>query len=72
MGDSSGRKQKRPSGMRRCPTCRGAGRIPGVVKTTNMGSGMGSGFGWCPECDGQGWTPADDRQAFASTQDDDE
>lgn len=25
-----------------------------------MGSGMGSGPGWCPECDGQGWIDRDD------------
>ena len=39
----------------RCPKCRGNGRLPGMVKTTGMGKGMGSAFGPCPACDGTGY-----------------
>ncbi|TWD82822.1 pimeloyl-ACP methyl ester carboxylesterase [Kribbella amoyensis] len=45
---------------RRCPECRGAARLPGLVKTTNMGSGMGSSFGPCPSCDGLGYLTDDE------------
>lgn len=39
----------------RCKRCRGTGQVPGVKKTTKMGKGMGSQYGTCPECDGEGW-----------------
>lgn len=29
--------------------------LPGIVKVTGMGKGMGSDFGDCPTCDGMGW-----------------
>jgi hypothetical protein len=47
--------------VRRCPECRGRKRIPGLVKTTNRGSGMGSTSGPCPTCDGLGLIPDTDR-----------
>lgn len=37
----------------RCAECRGSGQVPGVVK--QRGTGMGSTFGTCPECDGLGY-----------------
>ena len=40
---------------RRCPECRGRKLLPGMIKTTEMGSGMGSKFGPCPTCDGLGY-----------------
>ena len=40
---------------RRCPECRGRGQLPGMIKTTGKGSGMGSAFGPCPTCDGVGY-----------------
>jgi DnaJ-class molecular chaperone len=60
IGDVSVRKPQRPSkaerrGKHRCETCGGTGRIPGVVKTTGRGKGMGSTPGACPDCDGMGW-----------------
>lgn len=39
----------------RCRACRGRARVPGIVKTTGIGKGMGSGFGPCPVCDGLGY-----------------
>jgi hypothetical protein len=51
----------RPNGVhRRCPECRGVARLPGMVKTTGMGKGMGSVFGPCPTCDGVGYLAEDD------------
>jgi hypothetical protein len=40
---------------RRCPECRGQKRLPGLIKVTGMGSGMGSTYGPCPTCDGFGY-----------------
>jgi hypothetical protein len=31
-----------------------------MVKTTGMGSGMGSAFGPCPTCDGVGYVTEDE------------
>lgn len=39
----------------RCKRCRGSGQVPGIKKITNMGKGMGSEYGVCPDCDGLGW-----------------
>ena len=39
----------------RCKRCRGTGQVPGIKKTLNMGKGMGSQYGTCPECDGLGY-----------------
>lgn len=39
----------------RCKRCRGTGQVPGIKKVRNMGSGMGSEYGTCPDCDGLGW-----------------
>jgi len=39
----------------RSKRCRGTGIIPGVKKVRNMGKGIGSEYGTCPECDGFGW-----------------
>jgi DnaJ-class molecular chaperone len=52
-GDDHQRRSK-------CRECRGKGRLPGMVKTTGMGSGMGSAFGPCPTCDGVGYLTDDD------------
>lgn len=58
-----GRKSERPDGHgRRCPECKGSGQVPGIVKVTNMGRGMGSEFGHCPTCDGIGWLPGSDHE----------
>jgi DnaJ-class molecular chaperone len=53
-GDSEPRPAQ-PGHHRRCPECRGRKRLPGMIKTTEMGSGMGSSFGPCPTCDGLGY-----------------
>lgn len=51
-----GHLRQRPDGYRRrCPDCKGSGLLPGIVKVTGMGKGMGSDFGDCPTCDGMGW-----------------
>jgi hypothetical protein len=42
-------------GRHRCPECRGQKRLPGMIKTTGMGKGMGSEYGPCPTCDGLGY-----------------
>lgn len=34
--------------------------MPGLIKTTGMGKGMGSKFGPCPTCDGLGYVGTDD------------
>lgn len=39
----------------RCKRCQGTGMVPGIKKVLNMGSGMGSDYGPCPDCDGEGW-----------------
>jgi hypothetical protein len=44
-----------PERGRRCPECRGRKQLPGMIKTTGMGTGMGSAFGPCPTCDGLGY-----------------
>jgi len=33
----------------RCPECRGRKLVPGITKTTGMGSGSGSAYGPCPK-----------------------
>jgi hypothetical protein len=38
---------------RRCPECRGRKQLPGMVKTTQMGSA----YGPCPTWDGLGYVP---------------
>jgi hypothetical protein len=43
----------------RCKRCRGTGQVPGVKKVLNMGRGMGSDYGTCPDCDGNGWVDKD-------------
>jgi len=48
-------RPKKPGGRHRCKTCHGTGQVPGITKITGMGSGMGSAFGVCPDCDGAGW-----------------
>lgn len=45
---------------RRCKKCHGTGQVPGIRKTTGMGKGMGSAFGPCPECNGEGWISGQD------------
>ncbi|GEM00214.1 hypothetical protein CTE05_37600 [Cellulomonas terrae] len=50
--------------------CRGSGRVHGVVKTTGIGTGQGSGPGWCPECDGQGWIVRNDPHGLTVDDDD--
>jgi hypothetical protein len=42
--------------------------MPGLIKTTQMGSGMGSTYGPCPTCDGLGILPDEE----TSPDDDDE
>jgi hypothetical protein len=44
---------KRGRSGHRCTTCGGSGRVPGVHK--QRGTGMGSNFGACPDCDGTGY-----------------
>jgi len=34
--------------------------MPGLIKTTQMGTGMGSTYGPCPTCDGLGLVFNDD------------
>ena len=34
--------------------------MPGLIKTTDMGTGMGSAYGPCPTCDGVGVLSDDD------------
>jgi hypothetical protein len=51
------RPRRLPGHRRRCPECHGSGHVPGIVKTTGMGKGMGSSPGTCPTCDGIGWLP---------------
>lgn len=49
-------------GEHRCELCRGSGEVPGMVKVTGKGSGMGSRYGLCPDCDGTGVVRADDEE----------
>lgn len=44
----------------RCTECGGSGRVPGLIRTTNMGKGAGTGYGPCPTCDGVGFVVPDD------------
>lgn len=45
---------------RKCKNCKGSGLIPGIRKIQSMGTGMGSAYGPCPDCDGLGWIDPSD------------
>lgn len=49
-----------PGPHHRCTECGGRGRVPGLIRVTNMGKGMGTGYGPCPTCEGLGYVVADE------------
>lgn len=53
-------KRRKSRGKHLCRMCGGRGRVPGGVKVTGMGKGMGSNYGPCPACDGVGWVDGAD------------